>query len=85
MKSDLIDITVQLPHETDRAVCVRETEDGPDIWLPLSQCEIAPCEADLLGGLARGRVAILAGQNEHHGPYSTGWSKVTVTSEEVKG
>ena len=29
--------------------------------------------------------AILAGRNEHHGPYSTGWSKVTVTSEEVKG
>lgn len=29
--------------------------------------------------------AILAGRNEHHGPYSTGWHKVTVTDEEVKG
>ncbi len=29
--------------------------------------------------------AILAGRNEHDGPNSTGWSKVTVTDEEVKG
>lgn len=28
--------------------------------------------------------AILAGRNEHRGPYSTGWSKVTVTDEEAK-
>ena len=59
MRSDLHDLPVIYQHRTDRAVCVRETEDGPDIWIPLSQCEIAPREADLLGGLARGRVAIL--------------------------
>lgn len=59
MRSDLHDIPVIYQHRTERAVCVRETEDGPDIWIPLSQCEIAPRDSDLLGGLARGRVAIL--------------------------
>lgn len=29
--------------------------------------------------------AILAGRNEHHGPYSTRWNEVTVTDEEMKG
>lgn len=29
--------------------------------------------------------AILAGRNEHCGPYSTRWNEVTVTDEEVKG
>lgn len=28
--------------------------------------------------------AILAGRNEHRGPYSTRWNEVTVTDEEVK-
>lgn len=59
MKSDLHDIEVIFQHKTERAVCVRETEDGKDIWIPLSLCEIAPRETDLLGGLARGRVAVL--------------------------
>ena len=29
--------------------------------------------------------SILAGRNEQDGPYSTGWSRVTVTNEEVRG
>ena len=29
--------------------------------------------------------AILAGRNEHNGPYSTRWNEVTVTDEEMKG
>ena len=40
MKSDLVDISVQFQHQTDAAVCVREVEDGPDIWIPKSRCEI---------------------------------------------
>ena len=40
MKSDLVDISVQFQHQTDAAVCIREVEDGPDIWVPKSRCEI---------------------------------------------
>lgn len=40
MKSDLVDISVQFQHQTDAAVCIREVEDGPDIWIPKSRCEI---------------------------------------------
>lgn len=40
MKSDLRDIEVIYQTETDRAVCVRHIEDGDDVWLPKSQCEI---------------------------------------------
>ena len=40
-KSDLIDVTVQLHHETDRAVLVSDDGDRDKaVWLPLSQCEI---------------------------------------------
>jgi hypothetical protein len=42
MKSNIIDIDVQFRHQTDGAVCVGETEDGPDIWIPHSRCEIYP-------------------------------------------
>lgn len=42
MKSNIHDIEVQFQHQTDAAVCVRETEDGDDIWLPKSRCEIYP-------------------------------------------
>lgn len=41
MKSDLIDLSVQLHHETDKAVLV--SDDGNKdkaVWLPLSQIEI---------------------------------------------
>lgn len=40
MKSDLIDVSVQFQHQTERAVCVRAVEDGPDIWIPKAQCEV---------------------------------------------
>ncbi len=28
--------------ETERAVCLRETEGSEDVWLPKSQCRFAP-------------------------------------------
>ncbi len=40
MKSDILDISVQFQHQTDNAVCVRAVEDGADIWIPKSRCEI---------------------------------------------
>ena len=42
MKSDLIDIDVQVLHRTEKAVLV--TLDVPDngVWLPLSKIEIEP-------------------------------------------
>lgn len=40
MRSNLIDLSVQFQHQTDAAVCVREVENGPDIWIPKSRCEI---------------------------------------------
>lgn len=55
MRSDLVDLTVIFQHQTDRAVCIRETEDGKDVWIPLSQCEIEAKDGDL----ARGCVAVL--------------------------
>lgn len=44
MKSNIHDIEVQFQHQTDAAVCVRETEDGDDIWLSKSRCEIDPAK-----------------------------------------
>lgn len=40
MKSNLLDISVQFQHQTEDAVCIREIENGPDIWIPKSRCEI---------------------------------------------
>lgn len=48
MKSDLVDITVQLLHETDRAVLVTDSTPENGVWLPLSQIEIEPADT---GGL----------------------------------
>lgn len=48
MKSDLIDITVHLLHETDRAVLVTGSTPDKGVWLPLSQIEIEPADT---GGL----------------------------------
>lgn len=40
-KSDLIDVTMQLHHETEKAVLVSDDGDKDRaVWLPLSQCEI---------------------------------------------
>ena len=41
-RSNLIDLQVIYRTRTKRAVCIRETEDGPDVWLPLSEVEIEP-------------------------------------------
>lgn len=43
MRSDLHDIKVIFQHQTEAAICVRETEDSRDTWIPKSQCEIEPC------------------------------------------
>ena len=40
MKSDIVEISVQFQHQTEAAVCVKAVEDGPDIWIPKSRCEI---------------------------------------------
>jgi len=58
-RSDIHDLTVIYQHATERAVCIRETEDSPAIWIPLSQCEI---EARDKGDLRRGCIAILTAQ-----------------------
>lgn len=38
--SDVVDLSVQFITQTERAVCIREVENGEDIWIPKSQCEI---------------------------------------------
>jgi len=41
MDRDMIDIDVDLHHETDRAILVSESGDKEDaVWLPKSQIEI---------------------------------------------
>ena len=39
-RSTLIDLQVIYQTRTERAVCVRETEDSPDVWLPMSAVEV---------------------------------------------
>ena len=39
-RSDLADLSVIYQTRTERAVCIRETEDALDIWLPWSEVEI---------------------------------------------
>lgn len=43
---------------TERAVCVRQVEDGPDIWLPRSEATIADGIGSMFAGIppARGEV-----------------------------
>lgn len=48
MKSDLVDLTVQKLHETDKAVLVTETVPDAGVWLPKSKIEIEPAD---VGGL----------------------------------
>lgn len=41
----VIDVEVVFQTQTDRAVCVNQTDDGfigADIWIPKSRCEIDP-------------------------------------------
>jgi hypothetical protein len=42
MKSNLIDIDVEVLHRTDKAVLVRTGHKEQAVWLPLSQVEIEP-------------------------------------------
>lgn len=43
MKSDVIDLTVQLHHETEKAVLVSDTADPKDaVWIARSLIEIEP-------------------------------------------
>lgn len=42
MKSHVFDFDVIFQHQTERAVCIRDTEDGDDIWVPKSRCEVYP-------------------------------------------
>lgn len=51
---DQHDVSVIYQTSTDLAVCVRETEDGEDIWLPLSQIETA-------GDEERGEIVTITG------------------------
>jgi hypothetical protein len=40
-RSDLVDVTMQLHHETPKAILVSDDGDRDKaIWIPLSQCEI---------------------------------------------
>lgn len=48
MKSDLIDITVQLLHQTNKAVLVTDSAPDKGVWLPKSKIEIEPAD---VGGL----------------------------------
>lgn len=48
MKSDIIEITVHLLHETDRAVLVTDSTPENGVWLPLSQIEIMPADTGRL-------------------------------------
>lgn len=42
MKSDVIDITIQRLHETERAVLVTDSVLGKGVWLAKSMIEIEP-------------------------------------------
>ena len=48
MKSDVIDIDVQLLHETEKAVLVTDSVPEKGIWLPRSKIEI---EETGIGGI----------------------------------
>jgi hypothetical protein len=45
MKSNLIDLTLQQHHETERAILVSDDADREQaVWLPKSQIEVEPGE-----------------------------------------
>jgi hypothetical protein len=41
MKHELVDLTMQIVRETDKAICVRDAEDRNPVWLPRSQIEVS--------------------------------------------
>lgn len=42
MKSNLIDIDVEVVHRTEKAVLVHTGDKNKAVWIPLSQCELEP-------------------------------------------
>jgi len=42
MKSNLIDIDLEIAHRTEKAVLVHTGERESAVWLPLSQIEVDP-------------------------------------------
>lgn len=38
----LVDLTLILQHETDKAILVSDTEDSEPVWLPKSLVEVEP-------------------------------------------
>lgn len=44
MKSDIVDLTVIIMHQTDKAVRVADSEESEAVWLPLSQIEVEPVD-----------------------------------------
>jgi hypothetical protein len=46
MKSNLIDIDVEVVHRTEKAVLVHTGNKEQSVWIPLSQCEIEPSGID---------------------------------------
>jgi len=48
MKSNLIDIDVEVVHRTEKAVLVHTGDKESAVWIPLSQCEMEP---SIFGGI----------------------------------
>lgn len=42
MRSNLIDIDVEVVHRTEKAVLVHTGDKSKAVWIPLSQCELEP-------------------------------------------
>ena len=49
-RKTLLTVAAIYQTRTDRAVCVREVEDGPDIWLPRSETTIEDGLGTLFAG-----------------------------------
>ena len=51
MKSNVIDISVELRHETEKAILV--SDGGDPVWLPKSMVEFEPDDSATARGLRR--------------------------------
>lgn len=40
VKSDLVDLELEIRHRTENAILVAEDHDSEGVWLPLSQVEV---------------------------------------------
>lgn len=62
MKSDLIDVTMQLHHRTDLAVLASDDGDKENaVWLPLSQVEVLTKENGIIEVTMPGWLAVEKG------------------------